>query len=42
VGVRGSTVAQALEGYETKRLGNVRGMVQSGQQFSRSFTGRAA
>jgi 2-polyprenyl-6-methoxyphenol hydroxylase-like FAD-dependent oxidoreductase len=41
-GVRGSTVAQALTGYERKRLGNVRGMVQSGQQFSRSFTGRAA
>ncbi|MEY9993968.1 2-polyprenyl-6-methoxyphenol hydroxylase-like FAD-dependent oxidoreductase [Streptomyces sp. V4I8] len=42
MGVRGSTVAQALTGYEMKRLGNVRGMVQSGQQFSRSFTGRAA
>ncbi|MET9387008.1 FAD-dependent monooxygenase [Streptomyces sp. NPDC002928] len=41
-GVRGSTVAQALGGYERKRLSSVRGMVQSGQQFSRSFTGRAA
>ncbi|MDX2740713.1 FAD-dependent monooxygenase [Streptomyces caniscabiei] len=42
VGVRESTVAQALTGYERKRLGNVRGMVQAGQHFSRSFTGRAA
>jgi 2-polyprenyl-6-methoxyphenol hydroxylase-like FAD-dependent oxidoreductase len=39
-GVRGSALAEALRGYETKRLNSVRDMVQSGQQFSRSFTGR--
>ena len=40
-GVRASAPAKALRGYEKERLSSVRGMVQSGQQFSRSFTGRA-
>ena len=40
-GVRASALAKALRGYEKERLSSVRGMVQSGQQFSRSFTGRA-
>ena len=40
-GVRGSTLAKALRGYEKERLSSVRAMVQSGQQFSRSFTGQA-
>ena len=42
VGVHGPTPAQALREYERERLSSVRAMVQSGQQFSRSFTGRAA
>jgi 2-polyprenyl-6-methoxyphenol hydroxylase-like FAD-dependent oxidoreductase len=41
-GVRGSELVQALRGYEEGRLSSVRAMVQSGQQFSRSFSGRAA
>ncbi|MFD6274411.1 FAD-dependent monooxygenase [Streptomyces sp. NPDC060209] len=41
-GVRGPAMAQALRGYERQRLNSVRSMVQSGQQFSRSFAGRAA
>ncbi|MFF7885395.1 FAD-dependent monooxygenase [Streptomyces sp. NPDC020794] len=41
-GVRGQAMAQALREYERKRLSSVRSMVQSGQQFSRSFTGLAA
>jgi 2-polyprenyl-6-methoxyphenol hydroxylase-like FAD-dependent oxidoreductase len=40
-GVRASALAKALREYEKERLSSVRGMVQSGQQFSRSFTGRA-
>jgi 2-polyprenyl-6-methoxyphenol hydroxylase-like FAD-dependent oxidoreductase len=36
-GVRGSALAKALRGYEEERLSSVRAMVQSGQQFSRSF-----
>jgi len=40
-GVRGSALAKALRGYEKERLSSVRDMVQSGQQFSQSFTGRA-
>ncbi|MFI5634568.1 FAD-dependent monooxygenase [Streptomyces sp. NPDC051664] len=42
VGVHGSALAQALRGYEKKRLSHVRHMVQSGQQFSRTFAGQAA
>lgn len=38
----GDVAAQALRGYERERLSSVRSMVQSGQQFSRSFTGLAA
>lgn len=41
-GVHGSAPAQALRGYEKERLSSVRDMVRSGQQFSRSFAGRAA
>jgi 2-polyprenyl-6-methoxyphenol hydroxylase-like FAD-dependent oxidoreductase len=40
-GVHGSGLAKALRGYEKERLGSVRDMVQAGQQFSRSFAGRA-
>jgi 2-polyprenyl-6-methoxyphenol hydroxylase-like FAD-dependent oxidoreductase len=40
-GVHGSALAKALRGYEKERLSSVRDMVQSGQQFSQSFTGRA-
>ncbi|MEU1776992.1 monooxygenase [Streptomyces sp. SID7760] len=35
-------MAQALRGYERERLHSVRSMVQSGQQFSRSFASAAA
>ncbi|WP_237309467.1 FAD-dependent monooxygenase [Streptomyces sp. AMCC400023] len=41
-GVREPAMPQALRGYEDERLGSVRSMVQSGQQFSRSFAGVAA
>jgi 2-polyprenyl-6-methoxyphenol hydroxylase-like FAD-dependent oxidoreductase len=41
-GARGSELVKALRGYEEERLSSVRDMVQSGQQFSRSFSGRAA
>jgi 2-polyprenyl-6-methoxyphenol hydroxylase-like FAD-dependent oxidoreductase len=40
-GVHRSAMAKALRGYEKKRLTSVREMVHLGQQFSRSFTGRA-
>ncbi len=40
-GVHGSALPMALRQYERERLGTVRNMVQSGQQFSRSFTSRA-
>jgi 2-polyprenyl-6-methoxyphenol hydroxylase-like FAD-dependent oxidoreductase len=36
-GVHGSAPAKAVRGYERKRLSSVRNMVQSGQQFGRSF-----
>jgi 2-polyprenyl-6-methoxyphenol hydroxylase-like FAD-dependent oxidoreductase len=36
-GAGGSALAKALCGYEKERLSSVRDMVQSGQQFSRSF-----
>jgi hypothetical protein len=36
-GAGGSALAKALRGYEKRRLGSVRDMVVSGQQFSRSF-----
>ena len=41
-GVRGSAPAKALRGYEKERLSSVRAMVQSGQQFSRSFAAAGA
>ena len=41
-GVRGPAMAPALQEYERERLSAVRSMVQSGQQFSRSFAVRAA
>jgi len=41
-GLRGSTPAKALREYEQQRLSTVRDMVQSGQQFSRSFTAQAS
>ena len=41
-GVQGSAPATALRGYEEERLSSVRQLVQAGQQFSRSFTGRAS
>ena len=39
-GLQGSAAADALMEYESRRLKDVRKMVQSGQSFSRSF-GRA-
>ena len=36
-GVHESSLVGALRGYEGQRLSSVRGMVQSGQRFSRSF-----
>jgi 2-polyprenyl-6-methoxyphenol hydroxylase-like FAD-dependent oxidoreductase len=41
-GLRRSAVTKTLPDYERKRLASVRSMVRSGQQFSRSFAGRAA
>jgi 2-polyprenyl-6-methoxyphenol hydroxylase-like FAD-dependent oxidoreductase len=41
-GLRRSAMTKTLADYERKRLSSVRSMVRSGQQFSRSFTGRAA
>ncbi|MFF2126592.1 FAD-dependent oxidoreductase [Streptomyces olivochromogenes] len=41
-GVRGPAMARALREYEKERLRSVRSMVQSGQQFSRSFGDLAA
>jgi 2-polyprenyl-6-methoxyphenol hydroxylase-like FAD-dependent oxidoreductase len=37
-----SSVAEALQAYEKKRLGSARRLVQSGQQFSRGFSREAA
>lgn len=41
-GRNGSSVVEALRAYERKRLGTVRRMVQSGQEFSRGFASRTA
>jgi 2-polyprenyl-6-methoxyphenol hydroxylase-like FAD-dependent oxidoreductase len=36
-GLRAGSIPRALRGYERRRLGPVRSMVRSGQEFSRSF-----
>jgi 2-polyprenyl-6-methoxyphenol hydroxylase-like FAD-dependent oxidoreductase len=41
-GLRGPAAARALQAYEEARLGSVRRLVRTGQEFSRSFAGSAA